>query len=68
MFWVRASDRFGRKATIMASLTFTMCTVLLLGFSQSLAWAIIARGLGGAANGNVGIIRTTGEFVGGGML
>lgn len=46
----------------MASLACTMGTVLLLGFSQSLAWAIVARALGGAANGNVGIIRTTGKY------
>lgn len=60
MFWVRASERFGRKPVIMISLACTMSTTLLLGFSQNLAWAVIARALGGAANGNVGIIRTTG--------
>ena len=36
-----------------------MITCLLFGFSQSLAWAIVARSLAGASSGTVGIIRTT---------
>jgi MFS family permease len=36
-----------------------MITTLLLGFSVNLPMAIVARGLAGAGNGNVGIIRTT---------
>ena len=36
-----------------------MLSSILFGFSQSLAWAITARALAGAVNGNVGIIRTT---------
>src|ERR1700760_971398 len=32
---------------------------LLFGFSRSLKWAIVARALSGASNGNVGILRTT---------
>jgi len=43
---------------ILTSLACTMATTILLGFSQSLNMALIARMLGGAANGNVGIIRT----------
>jgi MFS family permease len=61
MMWVRASEKYGRKPVILVSLACTMSTTLLLGFSRSLTWAVIARTLGGAANGNVGIIRTTGE-------
>ena len=57
--WGRASDRFGRKPVILAGMTCTMLTSLLFGLSRSLPWAIVARSLAGAGNGNVGIIRTT---------
>ena len=56
--WGWASDRFGRKPAILAAMTCIMATSLLFGFSRSLVWAIVARSLGGASNGNVGIIRT----------
>lgn len=57
--WGRASDRFGRKPVILAGMFCTMLTSLLFGLSRSLPWAIVARSLAGAGNGNVGIIRTT---------
>ena len=57
--WGRASDRFGRKPTILCGMTCIMSTLLLFGFSRSLTWAIVTRCLAGASNGNVGIIRTT---------
>ena len=57
--WGRASDRFGRKPVILAGMICTMLTSLLFGLSRSLPWAIVARSLAGAGNGNVGIIRTT---------
>ena len=56
--WGRASDRFGRKPAILTSLTCTMITSILFGFSRSLVWALLARAGAGLANGNVGIIRT----------
>ncbi len=57
--WGRASDRFGRKPVILAGMICTMLTSVLFGLSRSLSWAIVARCLAGAGNGNVGIIRTT---------
>ncbi|KAI9784359.1 MAG: hypothetical protein M1816_000883 [Peltula sp. TS41687] len=57
--WGYASDRLGRKPVILIGLTCTMITSLLFGFSRSLAWAMITRGLAGLGSGNVGIIRTT---------
>lgn len=57
--WGRASDRFGRKPVILVGMICTMLTSLMFGFSRSLTWAIVARSLAGAGNGNVGIIRTT---------
>ena len=56
--WGRASDRFGRKPVILCAMFCVMSTSLLFGFSKSLTWAIIARALTGASNGNVGIMRT----------
>ncbi|KAI0400784.1 major facilitator superfamily domain-containing protein [Xylaria palmicola] len=56
--WGRASDTFGRKPIIMTGLFCTMILFLAWGMSTSLKMAIIVRGLQGACNGNVGIIRT----------
>lgn len=73
ILWGRASDRFGRKPTILTALTCTMIACLFWGMSQNLPMAIAARALAGACNGNgevqtpqfdnrlnllVGIIRT----------
>ncbi|KAI1131845.1 MFS general substrate transporter [Nemania abortiva] len=56
--WGRASDTFGRKPAIMTGLLCTMTLFIIWGLSTSLKMAIIVRGLQGACNGNVGIIRT----------
>ncbi|KAE9368716.1 MFS general substrate transporter [Stipitochalara longipes BDJ] len=58
ILWGRASDKFGRKPTILVGLTCTMLSSLMWGMSTSLPMAIGARALAGAFNGNVGIIRT----------
>ncbi|KUJ24464.1 MFS general substrate transporter [Mollisia scopiformis] len=58
ILWGRASDRFGRKPTILFALFCTMTASLVWGMSRSLPMAIAARALAGACNGNVGIIRT----------
>ncbi|KAI3340595.1 major facilitator superfamily transporter [Ustulina deusta] len=56
--WGRASDKFGRKPAIITGLFCTMVFFLVWGMATSLKMAIIVRGLQGACNGNVGIIRT----------
>ncbi|EMR62733.1 putative major facilitator superfamily transporter protein [Eutypa lata UCREL1] len=56
--WGRASDRFGRKPTILVGLFCTMVCFLIWGVSTSLPMAIAIRAIQGASNGNVGIIRT----------
>ncbi|KAI1421519.1 major facilitator superfamily transporter [Xylaria sp. FL1777] len=56
--WGRASDKIGRKPAIITGLFCTMMFFLAWGMSTSLKMAIIVRGLQGACNGNVGIIRT----------
>jgi MFS family permease len=57
--WGRASDKFGRKPVILTAMACAMTSSLLFGFSKSLGWAIVARAMSGASNGNVGILRTT---------
>jgi MFS family permease len=57
--WGRFSDRYGRKPAILFGLTTTAISLLVWGFSTSLPMAIAARAFAGAANGNVGILRTT---------
>lgn len=57
--WGQASDRLGRKPVILFAMFCAMTSSLLFGFSRSLPWAIAARSLAGASNGNVGIMRTT---------
>ncbi|KAI8231785.1 hypothetical protein K4K55_006051 [Colletotrichum sp. SAR 10_96] len=56
--WGRASDRFGRKPTIIVGLLSTMVFFVIWGMSTSLPMAITVRAILGSGNGNVGIIRT----------
>lgn len=56
--WGMLSDYLGRRPVILLSLTITMATSLVWGFSTSLPMALTARVLAGAGNGVAGIIRT----------
>ncbi|MCJ1467314.1 hypothetical protein MMC07_005938 [Pseudocyphellaria aurata] len=58
ILWGRASDRWGRKATILIGVVCAMFSSLLFGFSTTLAMAIAARSIAGATTGNVGTFRT----------
>ena len=48
----------GRKTVLMIGLMGTMISALGFGFSKSFVTAMIFRSLGGALNGNVGVMRT----------
>ena len=52
ILWGRASDKFGRKPTILIGLTCTMICSLLWGLATSLPMAILSRAAAGAFNGN----------------
>ena len=62
--WGRASDVLGRKPAILAAMFAIMVSSILFGFSRNLTWAVVTRGLSGASNGNIGLMRTAvAEFV-----
>ncbi|KAF3760882.1 MFS general substrate transporter, partial [Cryphonectria parasitica EP155] len=60
MLWGRIADssRFGRKTVLLIGLTGTMVSCLGFGFSTAFWQALLFRSLGGATNGNVGVLRT----------
>lgn len=58
MVWGRLSDQRGRKGVIQFGLIGAMLSCIGFGFSKSFAQAIVFRCLGGALNGNVGVMRT----------
>ncbi|KAL3424253.1 major facilitator superfamily transporter [Phlyctema vagabunda] len=58
MLWGRISDRSGRKSVLLIGLFGTTASVLGFGFSTSFWQALIFRMMGGALNGNVGVMRT----------
>jgi len=59
MMWGRISDKFGRKPVLIMGLVGTMLSMLIFGFAKSFPVALVARAVGGALNGNVGVIQTT---------
>lgn len=57
--WGGISDRYGRKPVLIMGLVGTMLSMILFGFSTSFPMAVVARAVGGALNGNVGVLQTT---------
>lgn len=58
MYWGSLSDRVGRKPILLLGCICTSLSLLVVGFAPSLWVALLGRLLGGAFNGNIGIIQT----------
>lgn len=60
VWWGRAADQawMGRKNAILCGLAGALISSVGFGFSKSFATAVFFRALGGALNGNVGVMRT----------
>lgn len=60
MMWGRISDseKGGRKLVLLVGLFGTCLSCLGFGFSRTFWQAITFRTLGGALNGNIGVMRT----------
>lgn len=64
MFWGGLSDRVGRKPVLLSGCAGTMLSLLLVGLAPNFWVALAGRALGGALNGNIGVIQTmVGELV-----
>ncbi|KAL8739029.1 MAG: hypothetical protein Q9181_000311 [Wetmoreana brouardii] len=59
VFWGRLSDRVGRKPVLVTGLIGTLVSMLVFGFAPNLPIALLGRALGGALNGNIGVLQTT---------
>lgn len=60
MIWGRVSDADwgGRKKVLLIGLFGTMLSCIGFGFSKTFWQAMLFRTMGGALNGNVGVMRT----------
>lgn len=58
-FWGNLSDRLGRKPILLTGLAGTGISMLMFGFAPNLPIALFARAVGGALNGNIGVLQTT---------
>jgi MFS family permease len=64
--WGKASDVYGRRRTLLLGLIGTAASMAMFAVSRSYPWALAARFLTGAGNGNVAICKTyVGEMAGG---
>ncbi len=52
------SDLFGRRPALLLGMVGIISSEIFFAFSQNFAWAVAARFLWGALNGNIGIGKT----------
>ncbi|KAF2133451.1 MFS multidrug transporter-like protein [Dothidotthia symphoricarpi CBS 119687] len=64
MYWGAVSDRVGRKPVVILGCLGTVLSLLIVGLAPNFWVALAGRILGGALNGNIGVIQTiVGELV-----
>ncbi|KAH7380603.1 major facilitator superfamily domain-containing protein [Pyrenochaeta sp. MPI-SDFR-AT-0127] len=64
MYWGSVSDRVGRKPVVIFGCIGTLSSLLLVGFAPNFWVALAGRIVGGALNGNIGVVQTmVGELV-----
>ncbi|KAK5169617.1 uncharacterized protein LTR77_005594 [Saxophila tyrrhenica] len=64
MYWGGLSDKLGRKPVLIMGCFGTIASLLVVGFSMNFWMALFGRMLGGALNGNIGVVQTmVGELV-----
>lgn len=56
MFWGGLSDRIGRKPVLIMGCMGTIASLLVVGFASDFWVALAGRFLGGALNGNIGVV------------
>ncbi|KAH6573462.1 hypothetical protein BASA60_006010 [Batrachochytrium salamandrivorans] len=56
--WGWISDRYGRRPVLLFGLVGNIITCALFGTSETYAFALIMRTLGGLMNGNIGVIKS----------
>ncbi|OXV07755.1 hypothetical protein Egran_04480 [Elaphomyces granulatus] len=64
MFWGGVSDCVGRKPVLLLGCAGTMLSLFVVGLATNYWVALVGRIIGGALNGNIGVIQTmVGELV-----
>ncbi|KAJ5915376.1 hypothetical protein N7466_011309 [Penicillium verhagenii] len=64
MFWGSLADRLGRKPVLIFGCFGTMLSLFMVGLAPNFWVALAGRAVGGALNGNIGVIQTmVGELV-----
>lgn len=58
MYWGCVSDRVGRKPVIILGAGGTLLSLILVGLAPNFWVALAGRIIGGALNGNIGVIQT----------
>jgi MFS family permease len=60
MMWGKIADspRAGRKVVLLVGLVGTCVSCVGFGFSKTFVQALCFRTIGGATNGNIGVMRT----------